>query len=211
MAILATGLPVNTASSLPQAAPAAASTALPGQNVSVARLILPQAVTGPVASQAFSANIAQPPKPVIRGATNAAASPLAAQFIAQDAANDDETLAIFNPPPPPPPAPESEARAFIDTLRQARGDAPSPANNTTPAATPPAAPSPASLAAQPIRINTAALSQPAAPSPASLLSPAPRVNNVVRKPGLADSTGPEAYRIANIRNDGPATNLFVVG
>lgn len=213
MALLATGLPVNTASSLPQAAPAATATAalLPGQVPSIARLITPQAVSAPAAAQAFAPGIAQPPKPVIRTAPNPAASPLAAQFIAQDTASDD-TLAIFNPPPPPALTPENAARALINDLRQARGDIPAPA--TTNAAVSPPAPtaqSAAALAAQPIRINTAALSAPAAPAPTATLDPPPRVNNVVRKPGLADSTGPEAYRLAVQRNGRASSNLVVVG
>lgn len=216
MAILATGLPVNTASSLPQAAPAATASValLPGQVPSVARLITPQAVSAPAAAQAFSPGTTQPQRPVVRTVANPAASPLAAQFIAQDATTSSEVLAIFNPPLPPAPAPENAARTLINDLRQARGDAPPATNREAPAAPAVALTNPftaGEAAAQPILINTAALGAAVAPSPSALLSPPPRVNNVVRKPGLVDSSGPEAYRLAVDRNAGPSTNLFVIG
>ena len=189
-----------------RAAPTPISAAGVNDAATLARQQLVNAVPAPAAIAAYSSNIVPQPKPPARPSAALPSSPLAAQFIAQDAAISGDELAIFTPRPTPAPAGEAPAVAddYLSALRTARGEV-APAKSNDAAATAPS--QQAVKAGEQADIATAKITTYVATETlartvvAQAATGLPSVfSQFIRKPSIINARGLSAYQLAQARN-----------
>ncbi len=187
MTIQSAVLPEGVAPSSPARAQGAAISAA-GVNdlAAIARQQLPSAVPAPALIAAYSTAIQPAPKPVARSGLVPPSSALAAQFIAQDAVQAPDDLAIFVAPAPQNAAATSESPGddFLTQLRIARGDIPA-----------------AQATAQPKQLQTPVAQLPERTAVAQFVAALPSVvQQWMRHPTILNTRGVAAYQLAQARN-----------
>lgn len=172
----------------------------------LARQQLTNAVPAPAAIAAYSPNVVQQPKPVLRNPIALPSSSLAAQFIAQGVVDSAEALEIFAPRATPVTATNAPIEDdYLTALRVARGDI--QAAQTTPktAATAPSQQATqAAVQAEQAATKTSAnaVNETVARSVvAQAASGLPALfNQFIRKPTILTARGLGAYQLAEARN-----------
>lgn len=164
----------------------------------LARQQLPSAVPAPAQVTAYAPYTASAYRPVVRTVS----SPLAAQFIAQEAGSgEDELFGIFEPSPAKNQSVIVPQDSYLSDIRAARGEAPAAPQEATNAAPSNAAKSPASAPSQPTTREASEAAIASRNSTSQLASALPPLTLLVgRQPTLSTARGVGAYQLTNTRN-----------
>jgi hypothetical protein len=202
------GLSVDTGTPQPNVRVVATPISAAGVNdaAALARQQLATAVPAPAAIAAYSPNIVQQPKPIVRNPIAAPSSSLAAQFIAQGVVDSTEALEIFTPRPTVTTGTDAPIEDdYLTALRVARGDIQAAQSAQKTPATKPSQQATQAAAQAELTVNkttaNAASETVARSVVAQAASGLPALfNQFIRKPTILTTRGLGAYQLAEARN-----------